>query len=83
MVMGIRYCFSLTFLGVILAEMFAARAGAGYELMKAISLNNVARIFAVAITLVIVALIVNVALLGVQGVVNRRRGGTLDDTTPR
>jgi len=83
MVMGIRYCFSLTFLGVILAEMFAARAGAGYELMQAISLNNVARIFAVALTLVVVALLVNVALLGVQGAVNRRRGGSLDDDTPR
>ena len=84
MVMGIRYCFSLTFLGVILAEMFAARAGAGYELMQAISLNNVARIFAVALTLVLVALVVNMCLLAVQGVVNRRRGGTLDDdTAPR
>lgn len=83
MVMGIRYCFSLTFLGVILAEMFAARAGAGYELMQAISLNNVARIFAVAITLVLVALVINVCLLMVQGVVNRRRGGVLDDATPR
>jgi NitT/TauT family transport system permease protein len=83
MVMGIRYCFSLTFLGVILAEMFAARAGAGYELMQAISLNNVARTFAVALTLVVVALLVNVALLGVQGAVNRRRGGSLDDATPR
>ena len=83
MVLGIRYCFSVTFLGVILAEMFAARAGAGYELMQAISLNQVARIFAVAITLVIVALVVNLGLLMVQSVVNRRRGGTLDDATPR
>ena len=84
MVMGIRYCFSLTFLGVILAEMFAARAGAGYELMQAISLNNVVRTFAVALTLVVVALLVNVGLLMVQSAVNRRRGGTLDDdATPR
>jgi len=83
MVMGIRYCFSLTFLGVILAEMFAARSGAGYELMQAISLNDVARIFAVALTLVVVALLVNVGLLMVQSLVNRRRGGTLDDDTAR
>lgn len=81
-VMGLRYCFSLTFLGVILAEMFAARAGAGYELMQAISLNNMSRIFAIAIALVIVALVVNALLLVLQGVVNRRRGGVLDAVTP-
>jgi NitT/TauT family transport system permease protein len=83
MVMGIRYCFSLTFLGVILAEMFAARSGAGYELMQAISLNQVSRIFAVALMLVVVALLVNVGLLMVQSVVNSRRGGTLDDEAVR
>lgn len=83
MVMGIRYCFSLTFLGVILAEMFAARSGAGYELMQAISLNNPARIFAIAVTLVLLALVVNMLLLMLQGVVDRRRGGTLTDATMR
>jgi NitT/TauT family transport system permease protein len=83
LVTGIRYCFSLTFLGVILAEMFAARAGAGHELMQAISLNNVARIFAVAVTLVLVALAVNGALLMVQRAVGRRRGGGWDENEPR
>lgn len=78
LVMGVRYCFSLTFLGVILAEMFAARSGAGHELMKAISLNNVARTFAVALTLVTVAFAVNVALLRLQAWVDGRRGGSLE-----
>ena len=68
---------------VLLAEMFAARSGAGYELMQAISLNDVARIFAVALTLVVVALLVIVGLLTVQSLVNSRRGGTLDDDTAR
>ncbi|MGH3343205.1 MAG: ABC transporter permease [Carbonactinosporaceae bacterium] len=74
MVVGVRYCFSLTFLGVILAEMFAARSGAGYELMQAISLNRVPRTFAVALVLVVFALLVNAALLVVQSAVERRRG---------
>ncbi|MGH3327301.1 MAG: ABC transporter permease [Streptomycetales bacterium] len=74
MVVGVRYCFSLTFLGVILAEMFAARSGAGYELMQAISLNRVPRTFAVALVLVVFALLVNAGLLAVQAGVERRRG---------
>lgn len=66
MVTGLRYCFSLTFLGVILAEMFAAREGAGYELVQAIGLHRPPRTFAIAFALIIVALIVNAGFLGLQ-----------------
>lgn len=79
MVTGLRYCFSLTFLGVILAEMFAARAGAGYALVQAISLHRVPRTFAVAIALIITALVVNGLFLLVQHRVERRREGSETD----
>lgn len=76
MVTGLRYCFSLTFLGVILAEMFAARAGAGYELVQAISLHRVPRIFAIALVLMLVALAVNGLFLAWQHRVGRHRDTT-------
>lgn len=78
MVTGLRYCFSLTFLGVILAEMFAARAGAGYELVQAIGLHRVARVFAIALVLVLLALAVNGLFLACQHRVTRHRDTTGD-----
>lgn len=82
MVTGLRYCFSLTFLGVILAEMFAAREGAGYELVQAIGLHRVARVFAIAFALVVLALAVNSVFLMVQNRVSIHRGGQTDAAAP-
>lgn len=73
LVTGLRYCFSLSFLGVILAEMFAAKAGAGYMLIQGINLHRVSWIFAVALVLVIVALIVNAGFVITENRVGRRR----------
>jgi NitT/TauT family transport system permease protein len=76
MVTGLRYCFSLTFLGVILGEMFASREGAGHLLVQAIGLHRLDRIFAIALALVLVALAVNSLFLLVQRKVAAHRGQT-------
>jgi len=46
---GIRVGFSLTLIGTVLGEMFAAQHGLGYLLMNAISLYNVDLIMAVTV----------------------------------
>jgi len=75
---GLRTGFSLTFLGVILSEMFASRQGAGYLLMQAIGLHDVPRILAVALLLIAFALLVNTGFLVVETRL-RRRFGQRDD----
>ena len=52
---GIRIGFSLTLIGTILGEMFAAQRGLGYLLMNAIGLHNVDVIMAVTLLLVVFA----------------------------
>ena len=46
---GIRVGFSLTLIGTLLGEMFAAQRGLGYLLMNAIGLHNVDLIMAVTL----------------------------------
>lgn len=60
LVIGLRLGFNLTFLGIVLAEMFAARSGLGHRLMTYISGVQVARILAIIVVLVLVATVVNV-----------------------
>ena len=52
---GIRVGFSLTLIGTVLGEMFAAQHGLGYLLMNAMSLYNVDLIMAVTFLLVVFA----------------------------
>ena len=58
---GIRVGFSLTLIGTVLGEMFAAQHGLGYLLMNAISLYNVDLIMSVTFLLVVFAAGVNTA----------------------
>src|SRR5262249_44130191 len=60
---GIRVGFSLTLIGTILGEMFAAQGGLGYLLMNAIGLHNVDVIMAVTLLLVVFAAGVSTMLL--------------------
>ena len=69
---GIRYCFSLSFIGLIIGELFASKEGTGYQLVLALQLNLVPRMFAIAISLVIIALAINLVLAGVERAVERR-----------
>ena len=63
---GIRVGFSLTLIGTVLGEMFAAQHGLGYLLMNAISLYNIDLIMAVTFLLVIFAASVNALLLAID-----------------
>ncbi len=63
---GIRVGFSLTLIGTVLGEMFAAQHGLGYLLMNAISLYNVDLIMAVTFLLVVFAAMVNLFLLAID-----------------
>ncbi|HMF21426.1 MAG TPA: ABC transporter permease subunit [Pseudolabrys sp.] len=63
---GIRVGFSLTLIGTVLGEMFAAQRGLGYLLMNAISLYNVDLIMSVTFLLVLLAASVNTLLLAVD-----------------
>src|SRR4029078_9343604 len=65
---GIRVGFSLTLIGTVLGEMFAAQRRLGYLLMSAISLYNVDLIMSVTFLLVVLAAAVNMVLL----VIDRR-----------
>jgi NitT/TauT family transport system permease protein len=63
---GLRVGFSLTLIGTVLGEMFAAQHGLGYLLMNAISLYNVDVIMSVTFLLVVFAAGVNAVLLAID-----------------
>ena len=69
---GLRVGFSLTLIGTVLGEMFAAQHGLGYLLMNAISLYNVDVIMSVTFLLVVFAAAVNGVLLAVDRRVHYR-----------
>jgi len=63
---GLRVGFSLTLIGTVLGEMFAAQHGLGYLLMNAIGLYNVDVIMSVTFLLVVFAASVNGVLLAID-----------------
>ena len=63
---GMRYCFSLSYIGVVVSQMFAAEDGAGYELIKAISLHQLPKMFAIVAVLMVIALAINLAFLHLE-----------------
>jgi NitT/TauT family transport system permease protein len=60
---GLRLGFSLTLLGVVLGEMFASREGFGYELVEAITLHDMPRMYGIIAVLVVIAFVVNALFL--------------------
>jgi NitT/TauT family transport system permease protein len=69
---GLRVGFSLTFIGTLLSEMFASRAGIGHMLMNAMGLNSVELIMALAFLILLFAALVNTALMVVDKRLHRR-----------
>ena len=55
LVVGLRMCFSLCFLGLILAEMFASYEGLGQRLVHYMSLNDPSSILALIIIIIFIA----------------------------
>lgn len=66
LVIGLRLGFNLTFLGIIIGEMFAAREGLGHDLMQFISGVQVSRILAIIIVLVVIATVVNLVFFSLE-----------------
>ncbi len=69
---GFRVGFSLTLIGTLLGEMFAAQRGLGYLLMTAIGLHNVDLIMAVTLLLITFAAAVSSVLLAIDRRLHRR-----------
>ena len=60
---GLRLGFGVTFLGVILSQMFAAKSGFGFILVQSVELNDKPRIYGLVAFLTVFAFIVNGAFL--------------------
>lgn len=71
---GLRFGFSLTFLGTILGEMFASKHGLGFELMQATTVHVVPRVFALILVMVALAVLVNGLLVRFEGKMTRHGG---------
>jgi NitT/TauT family transport system permease protein len=63
---GLRVGFSLTLIGTLLGEMFAAQRGLGFLLMNAIGLHNVDVIMSVTLLLIAFAATVSTVLLAID-----------------
>lgn len=63
MVAGLRIGFGVTFLGVVLSQMFAARSGLGYVLVQSVSLHDMPRLYGLVLLLTLFAFAVNGAFL--------------------
>jgi NitT/TauT family transport system permease protein len=63
---GLRVGFSVTLLGTIMSEMFGSKQGVGFMLMRALGVNDVQLIMALALLLVSFAAVANSLLLSVE-----------------
>ncbi|APX98576.1 ABC transporter permease [Natronorubrum daqingense] len=78
LVIGLRLGFSLTFLGIIIGEMFAARAGLGHSLMLYMETVQVDRMLAIITVLVLVASVINAVFYIIETRLRRRAGSSGD-----
>lgn len=78
LVVALRLAFSLTFLGVILAELFASKSGLGLILQHAMANFATGRIMAVVTILMVIAIIGNLFFYAAQRVLERRWNMTAD-----
>ena len=71
-VAGLRIGFTLTLLGVLLAEMFAAKHGLGFLIINAMSLLQSEEMITVAVVLFAFAAVANTLLLWMEHSLHRR-----------
>ena len=70
---GVRLGFSLTILGVLIGEMFAAKRGLGYLLTNAINLGQIDTIMAIALFLTVFAIVCNGLMMMLDNGLSHRR----------
>jgi NitT/TauT family transport system permease protein len=71
-VAGLRIGFTLTLLGVLLAEMFAAKHGLGFLIINAMQLLQAEEMLTVAVVLFVFAALANAFLLWIEHRLHRR-----------
>jgi len=71
-VSGLRIGFTVTLLGVLLAEMFASKQGLGFLIINAMSLLQTEEMIAIAVLLFAFAAVANAALLWMEHQLHRR-----------
>jgi NitT/TauT family transport system permease protein len=71
-VVGLRIGFTLTLLGVLLAEMFAAKRGLGFLIINAMQLLQTEEMITVALVLFAFAAVANALLLWIEHQLHRR-----------
>ncbi len=71
-VAGLRIGFTLTLLGVLLAEMFAAKHGLGFLIINAMQLLQTEEMITVAVVLFAFAAVANALLLWMEHPLHRR-----------
>jgi NitT/TauT family transport system permease protein len=69
---GLRIGFSLTLIGTLLGEMFAAQEGLGFILMSSIGLHDVDVMMALTLILVVIAATFSIALLQIDRTLRSR-----------
>lgn len=79
-VVGLRLAFSLTFLGVILAELFAAKSGIGLQLAHAMANFNTDQIMAIVTVLMVIAFAGNIGFYAIQRALEDRWNLLAEDT---
>ena len=65
-VTAMRLSFSVTFLGVMVGEMFASKRGLGFMIMNGISINDVATMMAVTLLIGVFAIVANGVLVAID-----------------
>ena len=65
-VTAMRLSFSVTFLGVMVGEMFASKRGLGFMIMNGISINDVSTMMAITLLIGVFAIVANGILLAVD-----------------
>jgi ABC-type nitrate/sulfonate/bicarbonate transport system permease component len=70
-VAGVRVSFSITLLGVMIGEMFAANRGLGFVVMNSINVNDTATMMSIMFLVSIFAVAMNTALLAAERRFNR------------
>jgi len=79
LVVGLRFAFNLSFLGIILSELFAAQSGLGLILQNALSSVNRPRIMGVTLVIIVIALVVNLTFYAIQRYLEVTWGVTLQE----
>lgn len=73
---GLRLCFGFTFLGLVLAEMFAGSSGLGQELLRNVSIGRMQNIAGEVILIATIALVPTLLLTWLEYWTARRYGRT-------